>query len=367
MAYVSRSSEQASIFPPNNLPSDSQVWGQNIEKRLYNIEVNFNAAEVNNLSRDSQLISNFTRLDAAVTNINNILDDLGVLNNDVFGEGGLSDAVANVTDVVIDPVDNTKINGLNLKAGTVLADNVVSSYVYAGSIAASQITAGTLTGFTIKTAASGTRVEMGGSKIDFYYGSTNVGSMFGAVNNGNNSLQVDTAAFAVFTTYQSFFSGGLGVYQGDFSVEAGFTSRLDGRIKSQGTLDAVTTAAANMYIATNGFFARTTNTSSREAKENIVPFSFDANSFINVNPVTFDYKAGIITDPDANSTNQLGFIAEDFVDAGLGEHLVIPSNDVDPNIGLRYDKLYMFLHKVVQEQHQTIQSLEQRIAVLEGN
>ena len=144
MAYVSRSSEQASIFPANNLPSDSKLWGQNIEKRLFNIENNFNAAEVNNLTRDSQLISNYNRLDVAVTKINGILDDLGLLNDNVFGPGGLEEAIANVTDVVIDSADPTKINGLNLKAGTVLADNVVSTYVYAGEISADKITAGTI-------------------------------------------------------------------------------------------------------------------------------------------------------------------------------------------------------------------------------
>jgi hypothetical protein len=170
MAYVSRVAQSGVLFPANNLPSDSKLWGLEVEKRIANLQADFQSAEVNNITRDTQLTTSYTRLDAAVTKINSILEDLGVLNDNVFGPGGLEESIANVTDVVIDPIDNTKINGLNLKAGTVLADNVVSSYVYAGSIAASQITAGTLTGFTIQTAAGGTRAKLSGSNIEFFSG-----------------------------------------------------------------------------------------------------------------------------------------------------------------------------------------------------
>lgn len=176
MAYVTRVAQSANIFPANNLPSDSKLWGLEVEKKITSLLSDFQTSETNNLTRDTQLMTSYTRLDAAVTKINSILDQLGVLENSVFGPGGLEDSIANVTDVVLDPIDNTKINGLNLKAGTVLADNVVSTYVYAGAIAASQITAGTLTGFTIQTQASGTRVKLSGSNIEFYSSLYNNGS-----------------------------------------------------------------------------------------------------------------------------------------------------------------------------------------------
>jgi hypothetical protein len=139
---------------------------------------------------------------------------------------------------------------------------------------------------------------------------------------------------------------------------------LSGRITSIPTYDATVTNATNMFIASNGNIARTTTTSSREAKQDIASLEFDSEAFMSISPVTFKYKDGIIT--EGENPEQPGFIAEDFVDAGLEEFLVTPADENNPYMSLRYDKLYMFLHKVVKDQQQTIKTLEARIATLEG-
>jgi len=98
--------------------------------------------------------------------------------------------------------------------------------------------------------------------------------------------------------------------------------------------------------------------SSKEAKENIQEYAFDTEAFISVNPVTFYYKEGVFSNPVEPQIKQLGFLLEDFEDIGLGEHLVIPANEVDKYKGLRYDKLYMFLHKTVQELNERVKAME---------
>jgi biotin synthase-related radical SAM superfamily protein len=110
-----------------------------------------------------------------------------------------------------------------------------------------------------------------------------------------------------------------------------------------------------MFIASNGAIARTTTTSSREAKENIRPLTFNTDDFISVSPVLFDYKEGIIT--EGNGNDIIGFIAEDFQDLGFDE-LITPKESESDYIGLRYDKLYMYLHKVVAMQNERIKLLE---------
>lgn len=57
------------IFPRNNLPTDSLNWGREVEKSINNLESGFRTAEVNNVSRDAQLQSSLRRLDTTVTQL----------------------------------------------------------------------------------------------------------------------------------------------------------------------------------------------------------------------------------------------------------------------------------------------------------
>ena len=73
----------------------------------------------------------------------------------------------------------------DINAGTT---TISGGKITTGTIEASAINAGTLTGFTIKTAASGTRVEMGGTNISFYKGSDYAGNITGGTTGAGSSM-----------------------------------------------------------------------------------------------------------------------------------------------------------------------------------
>jgi hypothetical protein len=69
----------ANIIPDNNLQVSSQPWAREIQKRLEELERNFNLQKVNSSTVDSQLQSSYKRLDTAVKNIDNVYVDVATL------------------------------------------------------------------------------------------------------------------------------------------------------------------------------------------------------------------------------------------------------------------------------------------------
>ena len=367
------------VFPSNNLPSDAKYWVREVEKKIVNLENNLSSSDINNTTRDSQLQVTASQAliaaqaaDAAATEAQNAVTALEGLGTDgsIYG-----------------------IHGGNIIADTITANEIDANYVYAGVIDADQINAGTLTGFTVKTAASGQRVEMSGSDVRFYNSSTQTGNIVGSNYSGANSLTINNPNGVVLidSSGGTYVDGGLVVSNGT-SILTGISN--SGTITSTGSIttpagtvsgsivtagnfsgtkntsiasNTQSTFAGNLFINSSGIMFRDPTISSQEAKENVEPYEFDTDAFISVNPVTFNYKDGVFSNPGESDIKQLGFILEDFENAGLGEHLVIPKNEIDQYKGLRYDKLYMFLHKVVQEQDKTIKDLTARIEALETN
>lgn len=99
-------------------------------------------------------------------------------------------------------------------------------------------------------------------------------------------------------------------------------------------------------------------TSSRRYKENIVPYTDSTSKLLDVTPVNFDYKLGVIDDESGNNRlNHFGLIAEEVHDAGLN-HLVYYDAEGKPD-GVAYERLSFELLNVVK-------NLDARIKVLEG-
>ncbi len=383
MAYVTNVTTSTTglnkTFPANSLSSDTKLWGLDVEKRILNLEADFQSAEINNVSRDTQLMSSYTRLDAAVTqikgmvdDINDILDQLGVLNDDVFGEGGIEEAIANVTDVVIDPIDSTKINGLNLKAGTVLADNVVSSYVYAGSIAASQITGGYIQGLTFSTASSGTRVVTTGSEIQFY-GPNGQGGGINGNYNGNNAVYIYSNGYLVLQG-NNIANGGLAVTGGSLTANDGNISSSNtitgGSLVSNGSLirsqlgsDGLGLTGAS--VTSTGAFVRTS--SSERYKQDIEDLALSYESIIALQPKTFRRKEEVEEYGDAAKVYP-GFIAEDIADSDLDIFAFYKTNPDGSKVpeGVHYPELTAALVLALKHQDQLIKDLTARIEALEA-
>jgi hypothetical protein len=85
---------------------------------------------------------------------------------------------ADLNNAIQDFVTNTDLT-------TILGED----YIVTGKIYANQITAGTLTGFTIRTSASGERIEMDNDELNSYY------------EDGRQALQLRGGIIALFNSY----------------------------------------------------------------------------------------------------------------------------------------------------------------------
>lgn len=391
------------VFPLNNLPTQSRFWGREVEKKIVNLENSLRSSDINNTTRDSQLQVTATQAVVAAN-----------LAQEAAQEA--ADAAANASAAInglgsLDDANSTyKINAANVTVGTLNAININGSQI---------------TGSTLQTAPSGRRVEIESTNTSYFdennnfagqiNGFTSLGGVatLDVASSGSGSVRVFGSGVTLRGAAESFLSlNGNGCFVSRFN---GVPINLitDGNIEANGNLSATgsmssssvstgsiscssvsstgsisgttvsstnfsgtvntsianntqTSFSGNLFINSSGNMFRNPTISSREAKEDIAPYTFDTEAFIAVEPVTFKYKDGVIANPDEAGMDHLGFILEDFEAAGVAEHLTIPANEIDVYKGLRYDKLYMMLHKVVQEQNKTIKELTARIEALES-
>ena len=371
-------------FRRNYLPSQSQPWTREVQSRVEAMERDVVLSDINNRTRDDQLQSSYNRLDSAFVTLANQQTTLESQQTELTTVSGEADTALQTA---------ITANGLAVDA---LQEIIDLSSPGGPSINANNISGGTITGITVQTSTSGERVVLSGDEIDFY---NDAGQLSGSIqgqynsqdaltirNPGGGYIYMEASSGVLmnggFTGFgNSGVDGNLNV-TGSLSVSSFNPSSIStgsvsassisnsGNYTGNGfpTVANSTTGsfAGNVFINTSGDMFRSTQTSSRDAKENISPIQFDTDAFISVNPVEFNYKAEAVSTAEEAALPQLGFILEDFEDAGVSEHLVIPTNELDDYKGLRYDKLYMYLHKVVQTQNETIKTLEARLDALEA-
>ena len=189
--------------------------------------------------------------------------------------------------------------------------------------------AGTLNGYSSDTAGTANTIARVGSD-----------GMVAAKYFGMGSANV-TYWYATTWTAQTLFRAQIGTGTGVFGTQVGAPSA---------TVRAV-------LVNDNGTLG-VQSTSSRRYKENIIPYTDSGDKLLNVSPVNFDYKIGVIDDESGNNRfNQFGLIAEEVHDAGLN-HLVYYDAEGKPD-GVAYEKLSLELINIVKK-------LDARIKVLEG-
>jgi len=345
-------------FPNSNLPSGSMPWGREVEKQLSTLIASTTANEINNTARDNQLAASYARIDNTV---------IGLVAADIAIQGAVEEAQAAADDAAAAAYSaNIALNGLiGLGATgsgyTLNADNIIG---------------GTITGVTLQTGTSGQRVKISGSSINFY-SSVSGTNTTGAINSGDNgvlvtstgqplvymnsgNLQLKGAPSEINLGASVEINGDTGII-GELGVSGDVG--LDGGVYSSGIYNATSSSASNVHIqgSANAYrIYRSTATSSRESKRDIRELQFDSEAYINIKPVIFKYNEGILREEEKD-WDIIGFIAEDFEDAGFGDELVTQPQSPDEMIQLRYDKMYMFLHKIVAEQQERIKALEARL------
>lgn len=318
------------IFPSSNLSTAAQPWGRVVEKSIGNLETLVATERVNNAARDAQAVVNIKRLDESVVGLAGTVASIKTITDNVFVTG------------------TTEINGYNIKAGTIDAD---------------AINVGELVGFTIKTAASGTRLELAGTALITYYGSNMSGAVYGNVSPvdgsiamilssasgggsvavSDDNINIQTGAGMTGASIRLVRSSGITMYPGTgstVSISSGnlsvggsiggtslsvssasipsITSSLSvsGNLSTDGSLTRTilaTGASTTCTINGSGQFVRTT--SSERYKQDIQPLSVDLSKVLQLEPKKFRLKEEAEVNPEARY--YAGFIAEEIDALGL--------------------------------------------------
>ena len=128
------------------------------------------------------------------------------------------------------------------------------------------------------------------------------------------------------------------------------------------SINKVTGNPANLRIQTGSPYEFERSTSSRRFKTNIRDYAFDPNKLMAFRGVVFNS----ICENDDQDKDIVGFIAEEAIEAGLGD-FVDYNDDTGEVEGFHYANFTAALLEFCKYQQSLIDNLEARVAVLEGN
>lgn len=351
------------VFPTSYLPATSQPWGREVQKRIEQTETTVARNEKNNDARDTQLAAAMDRLsttvlsaNAAATKAQQAVDSILTVEENVYYPG------------------TTEIDGGNIRANT---------------IAANKISAGTLTGFTVNTAASGQRVEVSGltNSISFYNGNTTgtSGSITGFYDGSNgSSLFIDgpvSGGYLMLADNVTLITG-----PGTSSIDlSGNNFNVSGSIQALNGMQSYSTISSTGSISTNQGLIRTAyigggttgasfnndgnlirTTSSERYKQEIESVGFDYDDVLALQPKKFKLKDEAKDNPDAR--HYVGFIAEEIAGTPLDifvAYQTLEDGTKRPD-GVYYPELTTALLSAIKHQDGLIQALTARIEALES-
>lgn len=365
------------VFPKSNLATASQPWGRYVETSIKTLQTTTATEKVNNAARDAQAALGIKRLDAS----------LSAVAAATIAAQNAADLAQTSADAAQDAID--AITSL----GSIDSDYTIN----AGNINAGTLTGITLVGNTIKTAASGTRLELYGTTMDAYYNTSLVGRIsataaYGgeisikAANNNNGLYVKDDQTWLIGST------GNINIDTSDLTISSSSqidlvssTVRALGNLTTTGTFVAASTITTNSNAYVNGLlynygitsvsstsnvrlgadFRFYTISSSRRYKADIQDVEYGLKA-LQLRPRTWVDKTAY--EENGNSTEGLtrvpGFIAEELDEIGLGE-LVEYKNGIPESIS--YDRMVGALIPVIQHQQSVIESLTSRLEALENN
>jgi hypothetical protein len=183
--------------------------------------------------------------------------------------------------------------------------------------------------------------------------------------------------------YCYYTSDGTTVVKSDFPNSASLYIGTDGspRIWSMDIYYRTTTSAANVNITSSGTLCRSTSSRKYKLLEEPIPDDLPY-KILNLVPKTWYDKTAVERYAEAlangEDVSQIdippieripGLIAEDVVDAGLGQYVIYGHPDENGNReveGLMYDRLWTLLIPLVRELYERVQELENKIKVLGG-
>jgi hypothetical protein len=402
-AALTTANGKNSIFRTGSTPTAlkaGDIWiNFNDENKLYVAE----AAGTGNwvLSRDASIAAAVTKADAAQASANAAVATA----NAAYPASNFSKSA--ILQAINASSNGTKLNGGVLETGTVLADNVVSTYVYAGFISADKINAGTLQGRNINVTGenigvgsydsdSGTYGDISSSSnaLTTFYERTPIGGYSAVKSVGVNAIAlISTSTAGVTSSWYPYYdgSGDLGVKHsptyntspyrwrnlrltgslmigGDGYSDTPSTSVADRpitRLYNDGRIFANTlgTGSGSTIVQASGFLR--VQTSSSRYKENIQEINksgyLDLMSLLK--PVTYQYKEEFW--PEGSRPILAGLIAEDLNEIEAFK-TVVNYNDQGLPESIAYDRMSSLLVLALQEIKNSIDLIKQRLDALEA-
>jgi hypothetical protein len=328
------------IFPTNNLPTSSQPWAREVQKQLSNVITSNNSELINNTARDNQINSSVIALSGVVGSVSLVANQA-------------AQAIAGLTGL-----------GSTGSGYTLNADN---------------INGGTITGVTFRTAASGTRVELVSTRVNFHGpfgllagyivggGDDREGTLY--LSGGSNSNILISNGKTEIVSGSAFIDVGNSG-NNDVVISAGNRFLInsthaslndDGRLNVLGGLqsvynynNAVGGAARDLYITSAGNLG--TIASSIKVKEEINLAEFSTDSIFSIEPKTFKFKVDIEEFGRENAITTVGFIAEEMHDSGLTYFVDYGKNgEVE---GISYSRYVVALQAAVRNLNNRVKELE---------
>ena len=373
-AALTTANGKNSIFRSASTPSAlkaGDIWiNFNDENKLYVSTASGTGSWV--LSRDSSITAAVNTANAAQATANAAVATA----NNAYPASNFSKSAILQAINVANGGSGTALNGGVLETGTVLADNVVSTYVYAGYINADKINAGLMTGVDIDIAGDGstarfkTSYPRGGPVDSTLISSTAI----------NAVAFVSTSTSGWVTSCYPYFSGaadlGLSNYRwrrllldsggygtaSDSYLDLGYnTTRLyaDGRIYA----NTLGTASGSTIVQSSGGYLKVQTSSSRY-KENILEINKSGylDLLYQLRPVTYKYKEEFW--PEGDRPLLAGLIAED-VDTIEEFRTVVNYNEEGLPESIAYDRMSSLLILGIKEIKDKIDSIESRLDALE--
>lgn len=141
------------------------------------------------------------------------------------------------------------------------------------------------------------------------------------------------------------------------------------RIQNMYAYNHTVSYATNMYIGTTGLFSRTTNTSSERYKHDIkdvVDETLNPHKLYDIEVKQFKYNEDVLTDKEdpRYGATLIGFISEQVKEC---YPIAVDVNEEGECEAWNYQYLIPPMLKLIQEQHEQIDSLTKRIEALERN
>jgi hypothetical protein len=290
-------------------------------------------------------------------------------------------------------------NSTTIDGGKITTNSLHANRIAAGTLTASSVSAGTLVGSTIRTSTNaGERraALLGGNDSNpgrlafFAAGDTSAAAIIEAGDNsGSLSIRSGGSASISIGTASTVFNGNISTSNGSGISSTGnlnvisnsngstvFTSDNSGNVSARsislgnvsGSLNAPGVynnqggTSANLFVASNGNFARIT--SARKYKEDIQDIDYGL-AALELQPKTWVSKEEYVENNNSAEglTRHVGFIAEDLDDLGLTELVYYDNGEPD---SINYDRMTTLLIPVIKQQQERIDALEARLAALEG-